>query len=189
MKLSAQHIEQDIDAALRVGVDYIILDGRGGGTGAAPLLFRDNISVPTIPALARARRHLDQQGRGDVTLVITGGLRTPADFAKALALGADAIAVSNSALQAIGCLGMRACNTDNCPVGIATQKKNLRSRLIVDESARQLAQFFTSTTHLLNVLARACGHDDLTSFNVDDLTTFDREMAHLTGIPYGGVML
>ncbi|MFT6762581.1 MAG: glutamate synthase domain-containing protein 2 [Candidatus Aldehydirespiratoraceae bacterium] len=188
-KLSAQHIERDIDAALRIGVDYIILDGRGGGTGAAPLLFRDNISVPTIPALARARRHLDKLECGDVTLVITGGLRTPADFAKALALGADAIAVSNSALQAIGCLGMRACNTDNCPVGIATQKKNLRSRLIVEESARQLAQFFTSTTHLLAVLARACGHDDLTSFNVDDLTTFDREMAHLTGISYGGVML
>ena len=188
-KLSAQHIERDIDAALRIGVDYIILDGRGGGTGAAPLLFRDNISVPTIPALARARRHLDQQGRSDVSLVITGGLRTPADFAKALALGADAIAVSNAALQAIGCLGMRACNTDNCPVGIATQKKNLRSRLIVDESARQLAQFFTSTTHLMSVLARACGHDDLNSFHVDDLTTFDREMAHLTGISYGGVML
>ena len=188
-KLSAQHVERDIDAALRIGVDYIILDGRGGGTGAAPLLFRDNISVPTIPALARARRHLDKEGRSDVTLVITGGLRTPADFAKALALGADAIAVSNSALQAIGCLGMRACNTDNCPVGIATQKKNLRSRLIIEESARQLAQFFTSTTHLLAVLARACGHDDLTSFNVDDLTTFDREMAHLTGISYGGVML
>ncbi len=125
----------------------------------------------------------------DVTLIITGGLRTPADFAKALALGADAIAVSNSALQAIGCLGMRACNTDNCPVGIATQKKNLRSRLIVDESARQLAQFFDASTHLMSVLARACGHHSLTAFTVDDLTTFDREMAHLTGIAYGGVSL
>ncbi len=189
VKLSAQHIERDIDAALRIGVDYIILDGRGGGTGAAPLIFRDNISVPTIPALARARRHLDKVERGDVTLVITGGLRTPADFAKALALGADAIAVSNSALQAIGCLGMRACNTDNCPVGIATQKKNLRSRLIVDESAKQLAQFFDSSTHLMSVLARACGHDDLSSFTIDDLTTYDREMAHLTGVAYGGVSL
>ena len=82
VKLSAQHIEDDIDAALRVGVDYIILDGRGGGTGAAPVIFRDNISVPTIPALARARRHLDTRGRRDVTLVVTGGLRVPADFAK-----------------------------------------------------------------------------------------------------------
>ena len=105
-KLSAQHIEKDIDAALEVGVDYIILDGRGGGTGAAPLIFRDNISVPTIPALARARRHLGASERQDVTLVITGGLRKPADFAKALALGADAVAVSNAAIQAIGCLGI-----------------------------------------------------------------------------------
>ena len=119
-KLSAQHIEKDIDAALEVGVDYIILDGRGGGTGAAPIIFRDNISVPTIPALARARRHLNRLERSDVTLIITGGLRKPADFAKALALGADAIAVSNAAIQAIGCLGMRACHTNKCPVGIAT---------------------------------------------------------------------
>ena len=118
-KLSAQHIEADIDAALDIGVDYIILDGRGGGTGAAPKIFRDHISVPTIPALARARRHLDRCD-SQVTLVTTGGLRTHTDFVKALALGADAIAVSNAAMQAIGCLGMRACNTDNCPVGIAT---------------------------------------------------------------------
>lgn len=106
VKLSAQHVEQDIEAALRIGVDYIILDGRGGGTGAAPLLFRNNISVPTIPALARARRYLDRRGASDVTLIVTGGLRTPADFAKALALGADGITVSNAAIQAIGCLGV-----------------------------------------------------------------------------------
>ena len=134
-KLSAQHIEDDIDAALAIGVDYVILDGRGGGTGAAPLLFRDNISVPTIPALARARRHLDRRGRRDVTLVVTGGLRHAPDFAKALALGADAVAIANSAIQAIGCLGMRACHTNNCPVGIATQKPHLRARLPVDEAA------------------------------------------------------
>ena len=116
-----------------VGCDYVIIDGRGGATGAAPRIFRDNISVPTIPALARARRHLDKCGREDVTLIITGGLRTPADFAKALALGADAVAVANAAIQAIGCLGMRACHTNNCPVGIATQKPHLVARLIVDE--------------------------------------------------------
>ena len=187
VKLSAQHIEDDIDAALRVGVDYIILDGRGGGTGAAPTLFRDNISVPTIPALARARRHLDARGRRDVTLVITGGLRTHADFAKALALGADAIAVSNSAMQAIGCIGMRACNSDNCPVGIATQQEHLRARLPVDEAAERLHKFFSATVELMSVLARACGHTHLSEFCTDDLTTFDREMHHLTGIAYGGV--
>ncbi|MEW8543887.1 MAG: glutamate synthase-related protein [Candidatus Thiodiazotropha sp.] len=189
VKLSAQHIERDIETALRIGVEYIILDGRGGGTGAAPLIFRDNISVPTIPALARARRYLDKQGRSDVSLIITGGLRLPADFIKAMALGADAIAVSNSALQAIGCLGMRACHTNNCPVGIATQKPDLRRRLKIEKGAEQLNNFFRASTELMQVMARACGHDHLTGFCIDDLTTFDREMAHLTGIAYAGVSL
>jgi glutamate synthase domain-containing protein 2 len=184
-KLSAQHVEDDIDAALHVGVDYIILDGRGGGTGAAPLLFRDNISVPTLPALARARKHLDERGKsGEVTLIITGGLRTPADFAKAIALGADGIAVSNAALQAIGCLGMRACHTNNCPVGIATQKEHLRDRLPVDE---RLARFFAASVELMQVLARACGHTHLNQFRQTDLTTWKRDMAYLTGVRYGGV--
>ncbi|MGB6853042.1 MAG: FMN-binding glutamate synthase family protein, partial [Thermoanaerobaculia bacterium] len=187
-KLSAQHIEDDIDAALQIGVDYIILDGRGGGTGAAPLIFRDNISVPTLPALARARRHLDRRGKSDeVTLIITGGLRTPADFAKALALGADGVAVSNATLQAIGCLGMRACHTNNCPVGIATQKEHLRARLPVDEAAARLARFFEASVELMKLLARACGHTHFNQFRVEDLTTWKREVAHLTGVAYGGV--
>ena len=187
-KLSAQHIESDLDAAFEVGVDYIILDGRGGGTGAAPTLFRDNISVPTIPALARARRHLDESGKsGEVTLFITGGLRTPADFVKALALGADGIAVSNSAIQAIGCLGMRACNTNNCPVGIATQKGELRARLVIDDAAGRLNRFFRAAVDLMKILARAVGHDSLSGFVADDLTTFKKDMADLTGVAYGGI--
>ena len=189
VKLSAQHIERDMEAALQIGVDYIILDGRGGGTGAAPLLFRDNISVPTIPALARARRYLDSKGRRDVTLIVTGGLRLPADFIKALALGADAIAVSNAAIQAIGCLGMRACHTNNCPVGVATQKPHLRERLVVDKAAARLNNFFRAAVELMQVMARACGHDHLGQFCIDDLSTFDRELSHLTGIAYGGVSL
>ena len=188
VKLSAQHIEKDIQAALDIGVDYIILDGRGGGTGAAPLIFRDNISVPTIPALARARRYLDQQGRQDVSLVITGGLRLPADFIKALALGADAIAVSNSAIQAIGCLGMRACHTNNCPVGIATQKPELRARIKIEKGAQQLNNFFRASTELMQVMARACGHTHLNQFNQNDLTTWKREMADLSGVAFGGVL-
>ena len=188
-KISAQHIEADIDFALDIGVDYIILDGRGGATGAAPEVFKHNISVPTIPALARARRHLDARGKsGEVTLIITGGLRTESDFVKALALGADGVAVANSALQAIGCLGMRACHTNNCPVGIATQKPNLRARLLVNESAKQLATYFEATVELMKILARACGHDHFNQFTRDDLTTWNRDMAYLTGIPYAGVV-
>jgi glutamate synthase domain-containing protein 2 len=186
-KLSAQHIEKDIDFALEVGVDYIILDGRGGATGAAPDVFKQNISVPTIPALARARKHLDDCNRDDVTLIITGGLRTESDFVKALALGADGVAVSNSALQAIGCLAMRACHTNNCPVGIATQKDHLRRRLNIQSSAKQLANYFEASVHLMQVLARACGHSRLADFEPDDLITWDREMSFLSGVRFGGV--
>lgn len=188
-KLSAQHIEDDLDAALHIGVDYVILDGRGGGTGAAPALFRDHISVPTIAALARARCHLDKRGRRDITLVITGGLRTHTDFVKALALGADAVAIANSAIQAIGCLGMRACASNACPVGIATQRADLRARLVVDDAAQRLTRFLHASNELMAVLARACGHHRLDQFSLDDLTTFDRDMAHLAGVPYGGISL
>jgi glutamate synthase domain-containing protein 2/nitrite reductase/ring-hydroxylating ferredoxin subunit len=187
-KLSAQHVERDLDAALSAGADYVILDGRGGGTGAAPLVFRNHISVPTIPALARARRHLDRAWRRDVTLIATGGLRVPSDFVKALALGADGVALSNSAIQAIGCLGMRACHTNNCPVGIATQKPELRARLQVEVAAKRLERFLRSAVEIMQVMARACGNRHLNQFSVDDLTTWKREMHHLTGIAYGGVL-
>ena len=186
-KLAASHIEEDIDFALEAGADYIILDGRGGGTGAAPIILRNHICVPTIPALSRARRHLDKQGAVNVSLIITGGLRVPSDFIKALALGADAVAVSNSALQAIGCLGMRACHTNNCPVGIATQKESLRNRLIIDQSAKQLHNFFSACKELLEVATRSMGYDNINKINPGDLSTFDYDMHRLTGISYAGV--
>lgn len=181
-KLSANHIEADIDFALEASADYLILDGRGGATGAAPRLFRDHISVPTIPALVRARRHLDARGAGDVTLIITGGLRLPEDFIKALALGADGIALANSAIQAVGCIAARICHTNRCPSGVATQDPDLRRRLDVDEGAARLTRFLESSVALMQVMARACGHDHLGQFNRDDLTTWKREMRELTGL-------
>jgi len=188
-KLSANHIEQDIQFALDASADYIILDGRGGGTGAAPEMFRDHISVPTIPALARARRYLDtHDAGGEVTLIITGGLRVPVDFVKAMAMGADGIAISNSAMQAIGCIAARMCNTNNCPTGIATQNADLRQRLDIDRSAYQLKNFFEASVSLMQVMARACGHDALEQFNSKDLATWHRDMALLSGVKYSGVV-
>ncbi len=187
-KLSAQHVEADIDFALKIGVDYIILDGRGGATGAAPEIFKNNISVPSMAALARARLHLDKREAKGVTLIATGGLRTESDFVKAMALGADGIAIANSALQAIGCLGMRACHTNNCPVGIATQQESLRRRLVVDESAKRLKNYLEATVELMKILARACGHKRLKGFSLNDLTTWKRDIAYLTGVPYAGVI-
>lgn len=185
-KLAASRIEKDIDFALNVGVDYIILDGRGGGTGSAPTILRDNINVPTIPALARARKHLDSSN-SKIQLIITGGLRVAEDVAKAMMMGADAVAMANTPLQAIGCLGMRACNSNNCPVGIATQKEGLRSRLEIEKSAQQLFNYFDAMNQLLKVVARACGHDDVNKFNAEDLSTFDINIHKLTGIHYAGI--
>ncbi len=159
VKLSAQHIEADLDAALAIGVDYVILDGRGGGTGAAPLIFRDNISVPTIPALARARRHLDRARRRDVTLVATGGIRTPADMAKALALGRR----RGGAVQ-LGAAGHRLRRA--CGPATPTTARSAsppRSRTCgpgcpSHEAAERLDRFLRAATDLMVVLARACGH-------------------------------
>lgn len=186
-KLSAQHIEKDIEFAVRAGADYIILDGRGGSTGAAPLMFRDHISVPTIPALARARRCLDQLGvSGRVTLIITGGLRTHVDFIKALALGADGVALANSAMQAVGCIGARICHTNRCPTGVATQDPKLRRLLKVEPAARQLGTFLDASVALMQVMARACGHDRFDKFSKHDLASWHRDMAELAGIQWSG---
>ena len=188
-KLSANHIERDIQFALEAGADYIILDGRGGATGSAPVIFRDHISVPTIPALARARRHLDKEkASGRVTLIATGGLRMPMDFVKAMALGADGVALANSAIQAVGCVAARICNSNNCPSGVATQNPELRKRIDIDRSARQLCNFFAASVQLMQVMARACGHDHLNQFDRHDLTTWKRDMALLSGVQYGGVL-
>ncbi|HHE32852.1 MAG TPA: glutamate synthase [Chlorobaculum parvum] len=168
-KLSAQHIEADLDFAIEAGADYVILDGRGGGTGASPDLLKNNISVPTIPALARARRHLDNCAARHVSFVITGGLRTESDFIKALALGADAIALGNAAIQAAGCLGMRACSNNHCPVGVATQDPELRQRLQIDHAAQRVYRFLCNSVTMMQVMARACGHNHLNRFTASDL--------------------
>jgi glutamate synthase domain-containing protein 2 len=188
-KISANHIEENIQFAIDASADYIILDGRGGSTGASPTMFRDHISVPTIAALARARAYLNKQKIGkEVTLIITGGLRVPIDFVKALALGADGIAISNSAIQAIGCVGARICNTNNCPSGIATQNPELRSKIDIDKSAQQLHNFFEASISLMKMMSRACGHDNLNKFNTNDLTTWNKDMASLSGVKYAGLL-
>jgi len=186
-KMSAQHIERDIDFCIQASADYIILDGRGGGTGSAPLIFRDHISVPTIPAIARARRHLDRVGAKHVSLIVTGGLRVPSDFAKALALGADAVAVANSALQSIGCVAARMCHTNQCPASIATMDPDRRKNFDIEKGAEQLKNFLEASAHLMKALARACGHSSLSQFNKNDLTTWKKDMHELTGISYAGL--
>ena len=185
-KIAAGHVERDIDFALQAGADYIMLDGRGGGTGSAPRLLRDHICLPAIAALARARRHLDARAGREVSLIISGGLRTPADFIKALALGADAVAIGTAALQALGCVSARICHTNNCPAGIATQDPRLRARLNVDAGAERVARFLSNSAELMRMFARACGHADVHDFSRDDLATWKPDLAALAGVPHAG---
>ena len=133
-------------------------------------------SIPTIYALHRARKYLDGRGIKGVTLIITGGLRVSSDFAKALALGADVVAIGSAALMAIGCQQYRICDSGRCPVGIATQDPGLRARLNVDESARWLANFLRVSTEELRDFARLTGNDSVHKLSVHDLATTSSEI-------------
>ncbi len=103
-----------------------------------------------------------------------------------MALGADGIALANSAIQAIGCIAARICNTNLCPTGVATQNPELRKRLDVDAGAERLARFFESAVDLMKVLARACGHASLSGFNRNDIATWHHDLARLAGIEFSG---
>jgi glutamate synthase domain-containing protein 2 len=186
IKLAAGHIELDLDVALEAGPDFVTIDGRPGATGAAPRAVKDATSVPTVFALARARRHLDARGAKGVSLVITGGFRTSADILKALAMGADAVAIASAALVAIGCQQYRVCDTGRCPVGITTQDAELRARLDPKKSADRLANFFRVVTAELASFARLTGRSDVHDLDLSDLRTTDREIARYTDIAHVG---
>lgn len=184
VKIAAGHIEADLEIALYAAPDFITIDGRPGATGASPKLVKASASVPTIFALWRARKYLDRAGAEGVSLVITGGLRVSSDFAKAMALGADAVAIGTSALIAIGCRQLRACNTGRCPVGIATQDPDLRARLNPDQAAEGLANFLRASTEELKDFARLTGNNDVHGLGLDDLCTANSEVSNHTGIAH-----
>jgi methylamine---glutamate N-methyltransferase subunit C len=184
IKFAAGEVEADLEFALSAGPDFVTIDGRAGATGAALKLVKDATSIPTIYALDRARRYLDGRGIKDVTLIVTGGLRVSSDFAKALALGADAVAIGTAALMAIGCQQYRICDTGRCPVGIATQDPALRVRLDVEESARWLANFLRVSTEELKDFARLTGNDSVHKLSVRDLATTSSEISGYTSIEH-----
>jgi glutamate synthase domain-containing protein 2 len=184
IKFAAGDVERDVAAALECGADYITVDGLGGGTGAAPVHVKDNVGIPSAFGLYRARRFLETEGVTDVQLVATGGFRAPNEMAKALALGADAVALATASLMAIGCQQYRACHSGGCPVGIATQDPRLRERLDVQESARRLTEFFLRATGMMVDFARVCGRQRLADLNRTDLATLDPELARRTDLEW-----
>ncbi len=184
IKLAAGHIEADLEVALQAGPDFITIDGRPGATGASPKIVKAATSVPTLFALYRARRFLDEKGADGVALIITGGLRVSSDFAKALAMGADAIAIGTAALMACACQQYRQCTTGTCPVGVTTQNVELRSRLNVEISARKLENFLNVSTSELKAFARLTGNDDVHRLSLRDLCTVNSEISGHTDIEH-----
>ena len=183
IKIAAGRIERDLEYCLFAEPDFITIDGRGGATGSSPFFLREATSVPTIYALDRARKYLDEAG-SDISLVITGGLRVSSDFAKALAMGADAIAVATAPLMAAACQQYRICGSGNCPVGIATQDPALRRRLPVETAAQRIANYFNVTQEELKTFARITGHDDVHGLELSDLVTINREISQFTRISH-----
>ena len=183
IKIAAGRIEKDLEYCVYAEPDFITIDGRGGATGASPRLVRDATSVPTIYALYRARKYLDEVG-ADIQLVITGGLRVSSDFAKAIAMGADAVAIASAALIAAACQQYRICGSGMCPVGVATQDPELRKRFHEDAAAKRVANFLNVSLEELKTFARITGHSRLHELSVDDLCTISREISEHTNIPH-----
>jgi glutamate synthase domain-containing protein 2 len=182
--MAAGHVEADLEIALSAEPDFVTLDGRPGATGAALKFIKDATSTHTIFALHRARKFLDERGADGVSLIITGGLRVSSDFAKALAMGADAVAIATAALMACGCQQYRICHTGNCPMGITTQNEVRRSGFDVERSSNWLANFLRVSTEELKSFARLTGNDDVHKLSIGDLCTIHSEISNHTDIEH-----
>lgn len=183
IKIAAGRIERDLEYCVYAEPDFITIDGRGGATGSSPLFLREATTVPTVYALSRARKYLDTV-HSDISLVITGGLRVSADFAKAIAMGADAVAVASGALMAAACQQYRICGSGNCPVGAATQDEMLRARLNVEAAAQRVANYLLVSFAELKTFARITGHSDIHDLSLEDLVTINREISEYTDITH-----
>lgn len=181
IKIAAGRIEEDLEWIRYANPDFITIDGRGGATGASPKYLKDNTTVPTMYALARARAYMDNHGMKQ-ELVITGGFRTSGDMIKALALGADAIAIASAAMMAIGCQQYRICNNGRCPMGIATQDPELRKHFDVAKGAKRLENYLVTLRKELQSFARVCGYTSIHDLSKDDLCTTSEEVSKYTGI-------
>jgi glutamate synthase domain-containing protein 2 len=204
LKLGAARVYDDVRMAAKCDPDAIYIDGMEGGTGAGPHLATEETGVPGIAAIRQARRALEDVGMsGDITLVYAGGIRNGGDVAKALALGADAVAIGHSSLMALNCnknipeadfeseIGVEAghcyhCHTGRCPVGVATQDPELRKRLNPDDAAERVYNFLHTLTIECQMLARACGKTNVHSLEPEDLAALTMEASALAQVPLAG---
>jgi len=188
IKFAGGHVQKDLDIIVYAAPDYIVVDGFGGGSGAPPGHIRDNFGLPLINFLPRAHQYLSEIGyRKNAELIAAGGLRTSGDFAKCLALGADAVYIATAALWAMSCEYYRICETNQCPTGTTTQDPDLVKRFNINRGARKLANFIRVSTLELADISRAVGKDDVHSLDVHDLVALTSDTSELSGATYAAV--
>jgi glutamate synthase domain-containing protein 2 len=213
VKVGATRVDHDVKLAAAAGADVVVVDGMQGGTAATQDVFIEHAGIPTLPAVRMAAEALAEMGvAGEVQLIVSGGIRSGADVAKALALGADAVSIGVASLLALGCnrpdyptpAGMRIdvtddyaalgtapgrcshCHTGRCPVGITTQEPDLEARLDPERAAQRVANYLRATTMELTALARACGKSDVHHLEPEDLVALTVEAAAMAGVPLAG---
>jgi len=207
LKIGASRVYDDVRMAAKCDPDAIFLDSMEGSTAAGPHIAAANTGIPGIAAVREARRALDDVGKsGEVSLVFAGGIRDGADMAKALALGADAIAIGTAGLVALNCnkdipeadfekeMGVEAgycyhCHTGRCPVGVATQDPVLRSRLDPTEAADRVYNLLSTMTLECQMLAGACGKTNIHSLEPEDLAALTMESSAMAKVPLAGTDL
>ncbi len=184
-KIGCGDVEKDIRVLVDAGVDFIAIDGFGGGTGATDFYVRESVGIPLIVALPRARKYLEKLGvKNKISLIAGGGLRNSADFAKCLALGADAVYIGTAALIAINCEQYRICHTGLCPTGVTTHDPVLTSQLDVEKGIQKLSNFIRSSTEEIASLTRITGKDDIRKLDARDLVALKKDLAKVTGIKW-----
>ena len=187
IKIAAGRVWEDVKIAAKSGVDGIVIDGAEGGTGAAPVIASNNLGIPLMPALVQAVRSLEDMGvKEEMSLVVSGGIKDGADVAKAIALGADAVALGTGAMIAMGCVVCLRCHEGKCAFGIGTQDPELRKNLNVDEAAQKIANYIQAMTYEAVIIAKAAGKTKLSSLEREDVRSLTLEACAMTGIPLIG---
>ena len=203
VKIGATRTSFDVALCVKAGADAIVLDGMQGGTGATQDVFIEHVGIPTLPAVRQAVEALQELDmHRKVQLIVSGGIRSGADVAKAMALGADAVSIGTAALIALNCnaplyeedyaaLGTKPgfchhCHTGRCPVGITTQDPELEQRLDVEQAARRVRNYLSTMVLEAQTLARACGKSHLLNLEPEDLAALTVEAAAMAGVPLAG---
>jgi glutamate synthase domain-containing protein 2 len=203
IKVGATRVSYDVALAVKSGADVIVVDGMQGGTAASQDVFIEHVGIPTLPAVRMAVEALQELGmHRKVQLIVSGGIRSGADAAKALAMGADAVSLGSAAMVALGCnrdvfvedydvLGTAPgychhCHTGRCPVGITTQDADLEERLQPEQGARWLQNYLTTMVLEIQTLARACGKSHVLNLEPEDLTALTIEAAAMAKVPLAG---